>query len=133
MSHKKEHLWPDGVRHFSYRQGPVLPAGDAPNFDNVQIAFNAIPLADDAVVVRSPPGTPPMYTAYRDTDYQYALNKVADQFGGGTEIWRLDSPDHMRIADYPRQPKASWVGPVKDGKLVVAQDGATRITEVAIP
>jgi hypothetical protein len=130
---KKEHVWPEGVRHYSYREKFVLPAGNAPNFDNVQIAFNAIPLADDPVVTASPPGTPPMYTAYRDTDYQYALNKVADQYGGGTEIWRLQVPDHMRTGDFPRQPKAAWVGAVKDGKLAVVQDGATRITEVAIP
>ena len=34
---------------------------------------------------------------------------------------------------YPRQPKAPGEGPVKEGKLVIMRDGATRITECAIP
>ena len=86
-ANRTEHQWPDGVRQYSYRKKPVLPAGCSPNFDNVQIAFNAIPLADDPVCFASPPGTPPMYCGYRDTDSQFALNKVADQYGGGTEIF----------------------------------------------
>ena len=39
----------------------------------------------------------------------------------------------MRVHFFPREPKASWEGPVKNGKLVVTHDGATRITECAIP
>jgi hypothetical protein len=128
-----EHDWPAGVRHYSYRTKPILPAGCSPAFDNVQIAFNAIPLEEDPVCRASAPGTPPMYGAYRDTDYQYALNKVADEYGGGTEIWRLDVPDHMRVHFFPRQPKAAWEGAVKNGKLVVTQDGATRIVECSLP
>jgi len=133
IMNKKEHDWPADVRRFSYRKRPILPAGDAPNFDNIQVAFNAISLENDPVTIPSPPGTPPKYAAYRDTDSQFALNKVADQYGGGTEIWRLDDPDHMRVHFFPRQPKAAWEGPVKDGQLVVTQDGGTRIVECAIP
>jgi len=133
IMHKNPLTWPEGVRRYSYRQEPILPCGDAPNFDNVQIAFNALPVDQDPVCIASPPGTPAKYTAYRDTDYQFALNKVADQYGGGTEIWRLDVPDHMRVHFFPRQPKAAWEGAVKTGKLVTTQDGNTRIVECALP
>ena len=62
---KIEHDWPAGVRHYSYARNGILPSGTSPNFDNVEIAFNAIPLDDDPISLPSPPGTPPMYTGYR--------------------------------------------------------------------
>ena len=129
----KELDWPKDVRRFSYRSNFYLPSGSSPNLDNILIAFNAIPDDQDPVCVDTLPGCPPKYTAYRDTDYQYALNKVADKYGGGTEIWRLEVPDRMRVHFFPRQPKASWEGPVKTGQLVVIQDPTTRIEECALP
>ena len=68
----------------------------------------------------------------QDTDYEFALNKVADQFGGGTEIWRLKVPGMSRKMFYPREPKAPGEGPAK-GELVYRQDGNMRIVEAAIP
>lgn len=124
--------WPEGVRRYSYRMDPILPAGNFPNFDNVQIAFNVLP-RDKKQFAANPPGTLPDYTISPDTDYEYALNKVAAKYGGGTEIWRLNAPGMPLKHFYPRQPKSPRDGPVTDGKLVVLHEGNTRIVEAAIP
>jgi len=128
----QELTWPAGVRRYSYRRDPDLPAGNAPRHDNVQLAFNVVPEADKPWAP-FPPGTMPKYTGYWDTDYEYALNPVAAKYGGGTEIWPLRRPDLPNKHYYPRQPKAPGEGPVKDGKLVVTHEGNTRITECALP
>src|SRR6202042_2418695 len=83
--------WPEGVRRYSYRKDAYLPCGSAPAFDNVQIGFNVLNSADKWCLP-NPPGTMPGYIGYQDTDYEYALNKVSDAQGGGTEIWRLEVP-----------------------------------------
>jgi hypothetical protein len=75
----------------------------------------------------------PDYTISQDTDYEYALNKVAEKYGGGTEIWRLYAPGMPWKHFYPRQPKSPLDGPVQGGKLVVVQNATTRIVEAAIP
>ena len=130
---KKEALkWPEGVRRFSYRKRPDLPAGGPEAHDNVQIAFNVLPPSEKAWLP-SPPGTPPRWMMYLDTDYEYAFNQVAPKFGGGTEIWRLLVPGMPRKHFYPRQPKSPFDGPVKTGKLVMRRDGNTRIVEAALP
>ncbi len=129
---KLEMKWPEGVRRYSYRMRAVLPCGNAPNFDNVQIAFNVLD-QEKKPLGMNPPGTMPGYIAYKDTDYEYALNKVSEKFGGGTEIWRLDVPGMPHKHFYPRQGKSPFDGPVKDGKLVVVQDTTTRVVECAIP
>ena len=132
MVDKTELRWPEGVRRYSYRRRPDLPAGNAPNHDNVQIAFNAIPIGEDGMLA-CPPGTMPRYTGYKCTDYEYALNPIAPQYGGGTEIWRLLAPGMPRKQFYPREPRSPLDGPVKNGKLVVTRDGNTRIVECALP
>ena len=127
--------WPDNVRHFSYRKDPVLPdnsAGMGFATDNVQIAFNVIPMGEDGYG-STPKGTMPRYVGYKCTDYEYALNQVAPEYGGGTEIWRLLVPGMPEKHFYPRQPKSSFDGPVKNGKLAITHEGSTRITECAIP
>ena len=129
-------VWPEGVRRYTYRKDPVLPAGNGQGtFDNVQIALNAIPESDvaDKGAYPFPKGTMPRYATYKDTDYEYALNLVAPEFGGGTEIWRMAAPDLPRKQFYPREPKSKYEGAVKDGKLVVRREGNTRIVECAIP
>jgi hypothetical protein len=128
----RELIWPEGVRRYSYRRDPDLPAGNAPNHDNIQIAFNVVPEAEKPWAP-CPPGTMPKYTGYWDTDYEYALNPVAETYGGGTEIWPLRRPDLPNKHYYPRQPKAPGEGPVRDGKLVIRQEGNTRTTECALP
>lgn len=129
---KQELTWPEGVRHFSYRKGPDLPAGGPSNHDNVQIAFNVLS-ADQKPWLQSPPGTPSHWMGYWDTDYEYALNPVAAEYGGGTEIWRLATPGMPHKHFYPRQPSSQFDGPVKNGKLVIRRDGNTRIVEAALP
>lgn len=127
--------WPEGVRHFSYRKDPVLPdnsSGKGVASDNVQIAFNVIPIGEDGYG-STPKGTMPRYVGYKCTDYEYALNKVAPEYGGGTEIWRLLVPGMPEKHFYPRQPKSPFDGPVKNGKLAISHEGSTRITECAIP
>ncbi len=127
--------WPEGVRHFSYRKDPVLPdnsAGMGFATDNVQIAFNVIPIGEDGYE-STPKGTMPKYVGYKCTDYEYALNQVAPEYGGGTEIWRLLVPGMPEKHFYPRQPKSPFDGPVKNGKLSITHEGSTRITECAIP
>lgn len=134
---KREELrWPEGVRRYTYRKDPTLPASwGAQPYDDVQIAFNAIP--EDDVEHKGaygfPRGTMPHYSTYKDTDYEYALNQVAPKYGGGTEIWRLQVPGMPRKHFYPRQPKSPFDGPVKGGKLVVRRVGNTRIVECSIP
>jgi hypothetical protein len=128
--------WPAGVRRYTYRKDPILPAGNGnTSFDNVQIAFNVIPENDveDKGVYPYPPGTMPHYAPYRATDYEFALNQVAPQYGGGTEIWRLEAPGMPHKHFYPREPKSPLDGAVTDGKLSVRRDGNTRIVECAIP
>jgi hypothetical protein len=131
---KQPLVWPAGVRHFTYRKNPVTPdnSGLGYAYDNVLLAFNAIPEGQDGMLA-NPPGTMPRYTGYKCTDYEYAFNQVALQYGGGTEIWRLLAPGLNRKHFFPRQPKSDKEGPVKGGKLVIRREGNTLITECAIP
>ena len=127
--------WPEGVRHYTYRKDPILPdnsGGRGSSTDNVQIAFNVIPIGKDGYGSTSR-GTMPRYIGYKCTDYEYALNQVAPEFGGGTEIWRLLVPGMTEKHFYPRQPKSPLDGAVKKGKLAIVHEGNTRITECAIP
>jgi hypothetical protein len=97
----------------------------------VQIAFNVL---EQKPWLPNPPGTMPHFIDYWDTDYEYALNPVAAQFGGGTEIWRLMAPGVPRKTNFPREPVAPFdQGAVTGGKLVIKHDGNTRIVEAAIP
>jgi hypothetical protein len=123
--------WPKGVRRFSYRKDPDLPSGNGT--DSVQIAFNVLP-PERKSWLSHPPGTMPRFMVYEDTDYEFALNPVAERWGGGTEIWRLQSPGAPRKHFYPRQPRAPVDGgPVKSGQLVIRREGAVRLVEAAIP
>jgi hypothetical protein len=125
--------WPEGVRRFSYRKNPTLPdASIGDPTDNVLIAFNVLPIGKDGMESH-PKGTMPRYTGYKCTDYEYALNTVAPEYGGGFEIWRLLAPGMPRKHFYPRQPKSPYDGAVKDGKLVTLYEDNTRYTECAIP
>ncbi len=128
----KELVWPAGVRRYSYRKDPELPAGNFPNHDNVQLAFNLLP-AEKKAWYPCPPGTMPGYIGYQDTDYEFALNPVAAKYGGGVEIWRLQKPGMPHKHFYPRSPKSPLDGPVKAGKLVVRRDGNTRLVEASLP
>lgn len=127
-------VWPAGVRHFTYRKNPVTPdnSGLGYLYDNVLLAFNVLPEGQDGMLAY-PPGTMPHYTGYKCTDYEYALNPVAPQYGGGAEIWRLLAPGLNRKHFFPRQPKSEREGAVKDGQLVIRREGNTVITECAIP
>ena len=127
-SQGKELAWPEGVRRFSYRKDFDIPSGNGKH--NVQIAFNAIP-PEQKAYLQHPPGTMPRFCAYFDTDYEFALNKVGDAYGGGTEIFCLQRPGMMRKHFFPRQPKAAIDGgPVKgEAKLVVKES----VVECAIP
>lgn len=124
----KELNWPEGVRRFSYRKDFDIPSGNGKH--NVQIAFNVIP-PERKDHLQFPAGTMPRFCAYFDTDYEFALNKVGEAYGGGTEIFCLQRPGMMRKHFFPRQPKAALDGgPVKgDAKLVVKEN----VVECAIP
>ena len=124
----KELTWPEGVRRFSYCKDFDIPSGNGKH--NVQIAFNAIP-PENKAYLQHPAGTMPRFCAYFDTDYEFALNKVGEAYGGGTEIFCLQRPGMMRKHFFPRQPKAPIDGgPVKgEAKLVVKGN----VVECAIP
>ncbi len=127
---KKDEVWPEGVRRFSYRKAPDLPSGSGT--DNVLLAFNVLPITNNGWYP-NPPGTMPRFMNYRDTNYEYALNKVSPKYGGGTEIWRLFAPGMVRKHFFPRQPKGTIDGGAVDGKLAIVQDAAGRVVECAIP
>lgn len=130
---KDKLVWPKGVRRYSYRMRPILPDGASTSMDNIQIAFNALPIDQDPVTVANLPGRIPGFTNYNSSDYEFALNKVAPEYGGGTEIWRMQVPGSVRKHFYPRQPKAPWEGAVKNGALAIDYRNGTRFVEAAIP
>jgi hypothetical protein len=129
---KKDHVWPSGVRRYSYRRWPTIPGGFGDAYDGVQIAFNAVPVEQEDMLP-NPPGTPRYFTDYKTTDYEYDLHPVAPQFGGGTEVWRLLVPGMPRKHFYPRQPKSKFDGAVKAARMAVSHVGNTRVIEAAIP
>jgi hypothetical protein len=123
-----ELAWPSGVRRFSYRKDFDVPSGNGKR--NLQIAFNVIP-PEKKDHLQFPPGTEPRFCAYFDTDYEFALNKVGQAHGGGTEIFCLQRPGMVRKHFFPREPSAAIDGgPVKgEAKMVVTGN----IIECAIP
>ncbi|MDR2776293.1 MAG: hypothetical protein LBC19_16460 [Tannerella sp.] len=126
-------VWPEGVRRFTYRKTGILPDGTTgERYDNIQIAFNVIPQGEDGMEAYHR-GTMPRYTGYKCSDYEYALNTVAPEYGGGFEIWRMLVPGMPRKHFYPRQPASPYDGAVKDGKLITLREGNTLYTECAIP
>ena len=131
VKNKRELKWPEGVRRYSYRKDPDIPSGEGT--DNVQLAFGVFAPGQNGMYA-FPPGTMPRYMAWKCTDYEFALNQVAQKYGGGTEIWRLTAPGLPRKHFYPRQPKAAVDGgPVENGKLAMKRDGNTRIVEAMLP
>ncbi len=127
--------WPAGVRRFTYRKWPVLPCSGSQGqpYGNIQIAFNAFSPEQKTLWATHLPGRPPKFIWYKDTDYEFALNPVAAEYGGGTEIWRLLTPGMTPKTFFPRQPKGPFDGPVRDGKLVVTRRPGTHIFECALP
>ncbi len=128
VSQGKELTWPAGVRHYSYRKDFDVPSGNGKH--NVQIAFNVIP-PDEKDHLQFPPGTMPRFCAYFDTDYEFALNRVGESYGGGAEIFCLQRPGMVRKHFFPRQPRAAVDGGrVKGAAKLVVKDN---IVECAIP
>lgn len=128
-----EYRWPEGVRRFSYRRWPAIPSTmPQASFDNVLLAFNALPPAEKDWLTHLP-GRFPGFIWRQTTDYEYALNQVAAQFGGGTEIWRLLAPGMPYKHFFPRQPRHPLEGAVTAGQLVVRYDAGWRVVECAIP
>ena len=128
---RRELTWPEGVRRFTYRKDVQLPSGTGT--DNVLLAFNVLP-PDRKYWLPNPPGVMARYMNYPDTDYEFALNQVAPEFGGGTEVWRLLAPGVPRKHYYPRQPKARRDGgPVEGAELVAWRGGDWRYVEASLP
>ena len=126
------HVWPEGVRRFSYRRRPELPQGATPARDNVQIAFNVLP--DEAKPWHpAPPGVFKGYAEYWDTDYEFALNPVAEEFGGGVEVWRLRAPELPNKHYYPRAPKHPLEGAAKNARLEITREDGIRKVAALIP
>ncbi len=132
MAGFEELHWPEGVRRYTYRKEPVLPAGMIPNFDNVQIAFNVLP-EEQKKKISALSGLFQDYMSYSCTDYEWALNKVADSYGGGTEVWRLRRPDMPHKHFYPRTLKSPVDGPAPGAQLTVVYEGGWRIVEASMP
>ena len=122
--------WPKEVRRFSYARFPDMPSGDG-NQDNMQIAFNVLP-QEQKPSLAYPKGTMPQFSGYADTDYEFALNPVGEEYGGGTEIWRVRAPHLPNKHYFPRAPKAPGEGPA-EGQLIIKREGNTRIVECSIP
>ncbi len=128
LSKGQELTWPAGVRRYSYRKNFDLPSGNGGH--NVQIAFNVLP-PEKKPMRPFPPGTMPRFCAYMDTDYEFALNKVDESHGGGTEIFCLARPGAPRKHFYPRQPKAPVDGGPVQGAAKLVVRGS--IVECALP
>ncbi|NJL31994.1 MAG: hypothetical protein HC898_10385, partial [Phycisphaerales bacterium] len=136
VDHRLSLHWPEHVRRFSYRRNPILPAGNrSPDFDNVQIAFNVLPEDRQGILctIHQLPGRPPGFIPGLCTDHEYALNHVAPEHGGGTEVWRLTHSTLPRKHFYPRQPVAPNEGSVIGAKMITVYHESLRITEAAIP
>ena len=128
-----QHVWPEGVRRFSYRRWPDIPSGMPQNpFDNVLLGFNVIPPEQKDWLTHLP-GRMPKFIWSKTTDYEYALNKVADRYGGGTEIWRLLAPGLPYKHFFPRQPSHPLEGAVTKGRLEIRYEEGWRIVECALP
>ena len=128
---RHELKWPEGVRRYTYRKVPDLPSSTGS--DNLQLMFNVVP-ENEKPMLPHPKGTMPGYIAQACTDYEFAFNKVADKFGGGTEVWRQRAPGIPLKHFYPRQPKAPVDGgPVKEARLVMRHEDNTRVLEAALP
>lgn len=126
-----EHRWPEGVRRFSYRRRPILPQG--PGFDNVQLGFNILP-DEQKRWYPAAPGTFKGYAATKETDYDFALNPIAEAYGGGTEIWKNLTPQLPDKHYYPRSPKHPLEGPVKgDARLEISRTDTERRVFLALP
>lgn len=126
----KELNWLVGVRHYSYRKNFDVPSGTGEH-DNVQIAFNVL---EQKPWLSHPPGVMPHFITYWDTDYEYALNPVAAEYGGGTEVWRLQSPGMPRKHFFPREPKSPIDGGAVPGAaLAIRRTTDTRFVEASIP
>ncbi len=122
--------WPEGERRYSYRRNFDVPSGTGEH-DNVQIAFNVLPVKP---WYTHPRGVMPRFITFWDTDYEYALNPVAKEFGGGTEVWRLKSPGMPRKHFFPRQPHSRVDGGAVEGaRLVIRRTAETRFVEASIP
>jgi len=128
----KEATWPAGVRRFSYAKFPWLPSGGAPDFDNVQIGFNAVD-DDHKPWYPATAGTMKGFADYWSTDYEYALNRVAPQYGGGNEVVRLRHPEQPNKHHYPRQPRTAMDGPVQGAELAIRHENGLRVVEARIP
>jgi hypothetical protein len=123
-------IWPAGVRRYSYRKNFDIPSGTSEH-DNVQIAFNVL---DSKPWLSHPAGVMPRFITYWDTDYEYALNPVAAEFGGGTEVWRLQAPGMPRKHFFPKQPKSHVDGgPVPGAALTIHRTATMRLVEASIP
>ena len=128
-----EMRWPEGVRRYSYRKEPMLPCGNGHgNYDNVQLAFNVLP-EERKKKISVLPGLFQDYLSYSCTDYEWALNPVAEAYGGGTEVFRLRRPDMPHKHHYPRSLISPVDGPAKGAQLKIVYEGGWRIVEAAIP
>jgi len=97
----------------------------------VQIAFNVL---EKKPWLTHPPGVMPHFITYWDTDYEYALNPVAAEYGGGSEVWRLQSPGMPRKHFFPREPKSPIDGgAVQGAALVIRRTADMRFVEASIP
>lgn len=128
---KLVHRWPEGVRRYSYRKRPVLPQG--PGFDTVQLGFNILPDEQKRWYPMAP-GTFKGYAATKETDYEFALNPVAEAYGGGTEIWKNLAPYLPDKHYYPRSPKHPREGAVgAPARLEIERDEKMRHVFLALP
>ena len=121
--------WPKGVPRYTYATWPSLPFGDG--IDSVQLGFN-VRAEGDKPWYNHPKGTFRQFSGYWDTDYEYSLHQVKPSKGGGTEIFRLASPDLPHKHFFDHSPKAAAEGAVK-GELKITNDGKVRIVECSIP
>jgi hypothetical protein len=130
---RQEFTWPEGVRRFSYRRWPAIPSSmPQRKADNVLLAFNAIPLGQDGLLATLP-GRPVKFIAYGSTDYEFAFNKVHADYGGGTEVWRVQVPGLPRKHFFPRQPAHPLEGPAQGARCAIRYVDGLRMVEGFLP
>ena len=101
--------WPAGIRRYSYRKKPELPAGNSPNHDNVQIAFNVLPAGDKGKITKAKSDISTIEGALEM--YRLQMNSYPTTSQGLQAL--VTAPAGVNAAEYQRgqRPRSAFAAP----------------------